>query len=193
MILDKPLYKLLRPLIKLFVFIIFRPKIVGRENIPSNGGVVLAGNHTNNLDSILLIMGCKRCIHFLAKDSLNKGIKGCFFRGMGIIPVNRSVHDKDALMRAEEVLNSGCVIGIFPEGTINRTNRVIMPFKIGAVKMAKDTDSIVVPFTIKGRYHIFKNNLILEFYEPYKVSSDLELENNRLMDKIRGELDDEIS
>ena len=54
---------------------------------------------------------------------------------MGIIPVNRKIHDKNALKTAEEELLNKKVIGIFPEGTINRTDEVTIPFKIGAVKI----------------------------------------------------------
>ena len=81
------------------------------------------------------------------------------------------------------------VIGIFPEGTINRTDDTIMPFKIGAVKMANDTSSYIVPFTIKGKYKIFRKTVILQIYKPYKVKDDLNIENEKLMKKIKKELE----
>lgn len=174
-------YKLVRPIIKGFVFIVFHPTIIGKENIPK-GRVVLAGNHTNNLDCLLLIACTKRCIHFLAKDSLYKGLKKLIFKNMAIIPVNRKIHDKSVFENANKVLSNDKVIGIFPEGTINRTSDIIMPFKIGAVKMASDTNSYIVPFTITGSYKLFNNNLKIEFKEAYKLSSsDLEEENKKLM------------
>lgn len=187
------LYRTLRPLIKSFVKLTYRPKFIGLENIPSNGSVVLAGNHTNILDCILLIASTKRCIHFLAKDELIKGAKKVIFKNMGIIPVNRSIHDKDALEKAKERLYSGGVIGIFPEGTINRTKDVIMPFKIGAVKMASDTSSMIVPFTIKGKYKIFKNDLVIEFQKPYKTKdTNLDHENDKLMNIIKEKLEEKL-
>ena len=64
------LYKISRPIIKVFTNIVFRPTYKGLDNIPLNGRVILAGNHTNYLDSILLISSTKRVVHFLAKDSL---------------------------------------------------------------------------------------------------------------------------
>ena len=77
----------------------------------------------------------------------------------------------------------------FPEGTVNKTSDVILPFKIGAVKMAHDTDSLIVPFTIKGKFRLF-NNLRIEFFKPYKISSDdLTLENQKLMDIISKSLE----
>ncbi len=186
---DKRLYKVLRPFIKFIIYFIYRPKVIDKDNIPKEGRIVLAGNHTNNLDSLLLISTTKRCIHFLAKDSLSKGIKKILFNNMGIIPVNRKIHDKEALNASKKILNNDGVIGIFPEGTINRTEEIILPFKIGAVKMAFDTKSPIVIFTITGKYRPFKNNLTIKFEKPYKISNiDLDEENKILMEKIKNEL-----
>ena len=77
-------------------------------------------------------------------------------KGMGSIPVNRRIHDKNALKGAIKALEKDLCVGIFPEGTINRTNDIIMPFKIGAVKAASETNSVIVPFTITGQYKLFK-------------------------------------
>ena len=182
---DPIFYKIVRPIIKVFFFIIFRPKVIGQENIPKDKAIILAGNHTNYLDCIFLISITKRCIHFLAKHSLYKGIKKPLFKNMGIIPVNRQTKNKKAVQAAEAVLNDHGTIGIFPEGTINRTNDIIMPFKIGTVKMAKDTNCYIVPFAITGKYRLFNNHLQITFTKPYKISSpDLEEENKILMNKV---------
>ena len=184
------LYKITKPIISLFIKITFRPKYIGLENIPKNGKVVLAGNHTKFFDPLLIMSSTNRIVHFLAKDSLYKGFKGIIFKNMGIIPVNRKIHDKEALSKAKEFLNKGACIGIFPEGTVNKTNDIIMPFKIGAVKMAHDTDSYIVPFTIKGKFKIFNNNLKIEYFKPYKISSDdLNVENEKLMKIISNSLE----
>ena len=182
------LYRITRPIIKVFCKLTFRPTYIGLENIKDKGSIVLAGNHTNYLDCILLISSTKRVIHFLAKDDLTKGFKKIIFNNFGIIPVNRKIHDSNALKNSINVLKENKVIGIFPEGTINRTEDIIMPFKIGAVKMANETNSYIVPFTIKGKYKPFRKNVKIEFYKPYKVSNNLDKENKKLMDKISLEL-----
>lgn len=182
---DPILYKIVRPILKGLFYILYRPTIIGKENIPKEGKVILAGNHTNNFDCIFLISTTKRCIHFLAKDSLYKGIKKPIFKNMGIIPVNRKAKNKEALNIAERTLNQDKVIGIFPEGTINRTKDIIMPFKIGAVKMANDTTSEIIPFSITGKYKLFNNKLTIIFDKPYKISNnELSFENKILMDKV---------
>jgi len=183
------LYRILRPILTLIFKLLYRPTIIGKNNIPKTGRLVLAGNHTNNFDCILLIASTKRTIHFLAKDELIKGWKKIIFKNMGIIPVNRKIHDKNALIKAIETLNKDKVIGIFPEGTINKTEDTIMPFKIGAVKMAKETDSYIVPFTITGNYKLGKKNIKIEFYKPYKTTKDLDYENNKLMEIIKTNLE----
>lgn len=187
---DTLFYKIVRPILwGLFKFL-YRPTIVGKENIPKNGGVVLAGNHTKWLDAIMLITACPRQVHFLAKDSLFKGFMGILLRGVGGIPVNRKIHDKDALLSAKKTLSMDLCIGIFPEGTINRTDDIIMPFKIGAVKMSHDTDSTLVPFIITGEYKWFRRNTRIEFFPGYKIKSDdLTKENEKLMKKISRELE----
>ena len=173
-------YKFARPIIKVFVKMVYRPTIIGRENIPSSGGVVLAGNHTNYFDSILLISCTKRTIHFLGKKELFEGKFKWIFKNMGIIPVNRKQKDPNSLKSAIEVLNYDKVIGIFPEGTINRTQDVTMPFKFGAVKMCMETKSTMVPFVITGKYRPFRRGLKIQFLKSYKLKSDIEKENNKL-------------
>ena len=120
----------------------------------------------------------------MGKHTLFKGIKKYLFTSMGVIPVNRTIKDKNCMIEARKVLNNNLVIGIFPEGTINRTNDIIMPFKMGAIKLAFDTDSYILPFSITGKYT--KNGKItICFGEAYNLESDdLVLENERLMEKV---------
>lgn len=186
---DVILYRITRPLIKVFMKIFFCPTYIGIEFLPTDNNFILAGNHTSYLDPLLLISSTDKTIHFLAKDSLLRGIKGILFKNMGIIPVNRKIHDKNALKTAEEELLNKKVIGIFPEGTINKTEDITIPFKIGAVKMAQDTDTLLVPFTITGKYKIFRKSVVIEFYKPYKINDNLTSENTKLREFISDELE----
>ena len=172
-------------------YLLFHPKIVGRENIPRTGGVVLAGNHTKWMDPVLIICAVRRKVHFLAKVELFKVFGKYFFSACGCIPVNRKIHDKDALSSAREVLEEGKVIGIFPEGTVNKTDDVTLPFKIGAVKMANDTDSYVVPFVITGKFRVFGKGIKIEFLEKIKIDDDLTKENESLRNIISLKLEEE--
>ena len=184
------LYKVVRPIVTFLFKIIFRPKYIGLENIPKDGAFILAGNHTNNLDCIFLMSATKRTIHFLAKEELIKGPQKILFKNMGIIPVNRKIHDKYALTNAIKVLNEGKVIGIFPEGTFNKSKNPILPFKIGAVKMASTTNKVIIPFIITGKYKIISNNLKIEFLKKESIprEKDLTSYNEKLMNIISEKL-----
>ncbi len=182
------LYRIVRRPLGFCFKAIYKPSVIGKKNIPENGRIILAGNHTNYFDCILVGTATKRCVHYLAKDELMKGPLKYIFKGMGIIPVNRRQKDKAALENAENILKDEKVIGIFPEGTINRTEDIIMPFKFGAVKMAKDTDTAIVPFVITGKYKPFKRSVKIRFFEPVEVSDNLEESNNNLMNIVASEL-----
>lgn len=183
---DNKLYIILRPLITWFFKTFFRPSIMGVENIPESGRCVLAGNHTSIFDAPLLIAASRRSIHFLAKSELWKGPKKIIFANLGLIPVNRKIKDGRALVMAERYLKSELVVGIFPEGTTEKDGSMLK-FKKGAVKMAYDTNSPIVPFVISGKYRLFSKNLRIKFLAPIKVSSDILRENENLMNIIRNE------
>lgn len=167
---------------------VYRPTLTGTENIPENGRVILAGNHTNYFDCLLVASATKRCVHYLAKDELMRGPLKLIFGSLGIIPVNRRQKDKAALETAEAMLRDEKFIGIFPEGTINRTDDIIMPFKFGAVKMARDTETPIIPFVITGKYKPFKRNVKIRFFEPMTVGENLEDANNALMNTVKTEI-----
>ena len=180
---DVLLYKVLRPIITFLFKLLYRPKIIGASNIPKSKRIILAGNHNNNFDSALLISSTKRNIHFLAKAELFTGMKKILFSNMGLIPVNRKVKDHNVLEHAYNYLNNDKVIGIFPEGTFGRGT--ILPFKIGAVKMAYETKSQIVPFAITGTYKLFSKDLKIVFGKPIKINSDnLEQENEKLRNTV---------
>ena len=175
-------YKTIRFLFKWLFKLWYNPTIIGKENIQKEGSIVLAGNHKSMLDPCLVVISTKRVVHFLAKDKYyDKKIVGDFFKLMQCIKVNTKNKDGKALENAISVLNQQGVIGIFPEGTRNKTNKLLQPFKFGAVKMASDTNSYIVPFAITGDYKFRSKNLTIQFEKPYKIKSkELEKENNKL-------------
>ena len=182
---DNIFYKCVRPI--LYVFIkLYKPTYIGLENIPKDKSFILVGNHTSYLDPILVASTTKECVHFFAKDSLYKGIKKPLFKALGIIPVNRKIKDKNALNLGIKYLNNNKVIGIFPEGTINKTDEKIMRFKYGAVKMSKETSKLIVPFAINNKYKFLKKSVSITIGTPYVVKGALEIENNKLMNIVEN-------
>lgn len=167
------------------------PKYEGCENIPSTGGFVFAGNHTSFMDAATIVSTPKRIIHTLSKKELFKGgIISAFFRSMACIPVDRKSHDENAKKEVIDMLNNGHAVGIFPEGTINRTLGTkdevpLLPFKKGAVNFALKTNTPIVPFATTGKYRILRKGLIVRYGKPYYVkSNDVEKETEILRNKI---------
>lgn len=183
---EPPLYRFFRPIVSVIFKLLFRPEITGKENIPKDSAAILAGNHTNFFDCFMIIGATKRCVHFLAKNALFKNaFTNRFFTSAGLIRVYRNGKDKEALNCAEEYLKNGSIIGIFPEGTTSKNGGGSLPFKIGAVKMAMDTDTPIVPFTINGKYRIFTKGVEIIFQEPYKIENeDLLYANDELKSKV---------
>ena len=182
---DTIFYKIVKPLVWFFIKVFIHPKVIGLENIPKKGRILLAGNHTRWLDPVSLVGITKRQVHFLAKEELFHGITKPIVKGMGCVPVNRKIHDKSALEEAIHFLEADLCIGIFPEGTINRTKEVIMPFKIGAVKACHDTNTKLVPFIITGKYKVFGKSATIEFLEPITIGDNLEEENQKFMELVK--------
>lgn len=179
-----PLYRFLRPIIKFLMKLVFRFEVVNKNNLPKNGPYILVGNHKSNFDCVAVIATTKETVHFLAKKELLDGKFAWLFRMMGIIPVDRKTRNKEAMNTGNRVLLNGGVIGIFPEGTFNNTEYIMRPFKMGAVKMASDTKSLIVPFAIVGNYKLFRKIKIV-IGKPYKIKSkDLKGENITLMNKV---------
>ena len=178
-------YKIIRFIFRPIFLLVYRPEYINLENVPSKGRVILAGNHTNILDALIMIFGPKRVVHMMAKKELFNNIIGkWFFKSMACISVDRSIHDSDAKNEAINVLNNDELLGIFPEGTINKTNSVLLPFKYGAVSFASKTNSKIVPFAIVGKYKLFRKNIKIIYGKPYKVNKNLEIDNKLLMKKV---------
>ena len=179
------IYRFLYPGVIALFRIIFRPRFYGKENIPKDGAFVLAGNHIKFLDCFTVIASTGRCVHFLAKAELFKHpVTNWFFNTAGIIPVHRERKDKAALEDAIKYLNHGCAVGIFPEGRVNKTDTRLLPLKFGAVKMASETNTVVVPFSINGRYKPFKRSIDITFHEPTYIDPQSLAEENERLYKI---------
>lgn len=178
-------YKIFSPIVSMLFYIIFLPKVKGRENIPKKKAAILAGNHKSNLDCFMVILSTRRCVHFLAKAELFKlSFLNWFFRNSGLIPVYRNGKDKKALEAAIEYLKNNKLVGVFPEGRLNKKSRTtVLPFKIGAVKMAKETGKPIIPFTIKGKYIPFARSIEINFQRPFYVTDNNLDEANKILER----------
>lgn len=107
---------ILKPIYKLY----YRPTIINKEAIPSDGPVIICSNHIHLFDQNTALISTNRMIHYMAKKEHLDGKFGWFFKTVGCIRVDREIHDENAKGEAISLLNNGYVIGLFPEGTRNQ-------------------------------------------------------------------------
>lgn len=134
------------PLIRLYWLV--RPR--GRANVPRDRGAILACNHRAAIDPVLVCMSFWRQVCWLAKVELVKSKRvAWFFRGAGVLPVNREAPDERWLAMAERALKENKLFGIFPEGTRSPDGRVYRGYT-GVARIAQRSGAPVVPTAILG-------------------------------------------
>lgn len=192
---NKFLYRLYKIILGPIFIAYYTPKVIGKENIPKDGSILLVGNHIHLMDQCVPILSTKRVVNYMAKKEYfdNKKV-AWFFKSAGCIPVDRSKKDDTAVNAALNILNNGGAIGLFPEGTRNKTNLFLQPFKFGAVSMAKKTNSYLVPFGITGDYTFRSKNLTVRFGKPFKIPEKMDLEeaNKKLYKTIEKLMKDNL-
>lgn len=179
-------YKILRFLTYPFFKLLYPVKIINQKNIPQEGPLIFCGNHLNFKDQFPVIYSTKKVIHWMSKKEYFDGPFAFFFKLTGCICVDRQNHGGTSLDIAKNYLKNNSNIGIFPEGTRNRTKNDLLPFKIGAVYLAKETNATIIPFAISGDFKIRSKNTILRFGTPFKVDNtdDLTTANTKLYEEI---------
>jgi 1-acyl-sn-glycerol-3-phosphate acyltransferase len=141
--------------------LLFRPKIIGRSDVPKNGPVLIASNHLSFADSIVLTLVAPRSVSFLAKAEYftGRGFRGwvskAFFSGVGAIPVQRGAGAaaQDALNDGLEVLHAGDAFSIYPEGTRSLDGRLYKG-RTGVAWLALTSGAPVVPVALSGTQNL---------------------------------------
>lgn len=150
-------YVIARLVIRPLFWVLFRPRVIGRENVPLTGPVILASNHLSFIDSIVIPSVAPRRVALLAKAEYFTagGVSGWFtrtlFGALGALPVERETHRaaQAALDTALGVLTRGGAFGIYPEGTRTRDGRLARG-KTGVAWLALTADCPVVPVAVHG-------------------------------------------
>ena len=171
-------YKFVTKAFKCFVNIFYKYKVIGAENIPDEGNVIIAANHKSNLDPIFLAAAIEnRQVAAIAKKELFD-IKPLAYilKKLNVIPINREKPDISTIKNILKAIKDGYVLGIFPEGT-----RIKEPgfgkAKAGLSLFAIKGKAQVVPISIISNYKLFNRVTIyidkpISFEEYYKQRTD---------------------
>lgn len=166
---DSPVYRWSTRAFKLFLLVWHRLSIRGAENIPDEGGVMIASNHASYLDPPVVGVGYrKRPVHFMARNTLWKpGFGKWWMDSVGCIPVARGTGDRRALTVTIKMLKEGKVVSMFPEGTRTEDGE-LQEAKGGVGFIIEKSQCVVVPAYIDGSYKAHAKGA--KFIKPYKVT-----------------------
>lgn len=161
-------YRICAVVLRSLSFLLFRPRVQGRENIPLEGSVLIAPTHRSNLDFLFSLAMSRRKIFFMAKESLFRvPLLGPALIQLGAFPVKRGAPDREAMRSAEQVLAAGHALIMFPEGTRSE-GEAILPLHDGAMFVAARTHSRVVPVGIGGSERAMPPFKVVP--RPYRVT-----------------------
>lgn len=153
-----------RPIMKVF----YRYKFINNNSIPHEGAYIIASNHMSFSDPVLLGLGQRRRLFFMAKQELfkNKFFAG-LIRALGAFPVERGAGDGKAIKTSEDLIKEGNVMTIFIEGGRTKTGEFMRP-RSGCALVAQQMQVPVIPacITITGNpKHRFAKRVI-HFGDP---------------------------
>jgi 1-acyl-sn-glycerol-3-phosphate acyltransferase len=184
--------------------VLARVEVVGLENLPSQGGCIVASNHLSRIDPPLVFaLGERQDMTALVADKYKRNL---FIRplivGVGGIWINREEADVHALREARQFLRDGGVLGIAPEGTRSRTGALIQA-KTGTAYLADKAGVPVVPAAIYGSesairqlFHLRRPAIHIEFGKPFMLEpvsrsnrdTDLQRNTDEIMCRIAAML-----
>ncbi|MBA2949956.1 lysophospholipid acyltransferase family protein [Streptomyces himalayensis] len=127
---------------------LWKPRVLGAWKVPATGPAILAVNHSHNIDGPMVMGVAPRPTHFLIKKEAFVGPLDPFLRGIGQLKVDRTSTDRTAITQALGVLESGGVLGIFPEGT--RGSGDFASLRAGLAYFAVRSGAPIVPVAVLG-------------------------------------------
>jgi 1-acyl-sn-glycerol-3-phosphate acyltransferase len=177
---------------------LYRLRADGQENLPQNGGYVLAANHTSNFDPWPLGMPLwpRRFLRFMAKSELYWWPLGWIITAGGGFPVRRGEGDIEAMNRATDLARRGYVVAMFPHGTRQRkglVKRHQQKAHTGAARIALEAGVPLVPAAIKGTDRLLRlGPLRVRYGKPIPVDDLQDLDRPAALRELTDRLMVEI-
>ena len=180
-----PLYHVIAALSWPLIYGLFRLQAHGRENLPADGGYVLACNHVSNLDPwpLGLPLWPRRWLRFMAKAELYWWPAKYVLDGAGAFPVHRGLGDREAIDTARRLAQEGNVVVMFPEGTRRRkgvVKRHVARPRSGAARIALEAGVPLVPAAVSGTDRLLALG-------PLRIAygAPVDIEDLRAIDDVR--------
>ena len=162
-------YYVVKAICWLILKIFWRMEIIGIENLPQSGGLIIASNHVSYLDPAVLTASFNRKIYFLTKKEVFKNNFISFLlKNMNALPIDRGKVDMLAFKKAINILQEEKVLGIFPEGT-RSSNGELQELKLGTIKIAMKTGVPILPVGIIGTHKIYPRGIIFPILFKHKI------------------------
>ena len=178
--------------------VLFTYDCVGVENVPARGPAVVAANHPSYLDPILLSLQVPRPIYFMAWDALFRvPLLGALMRAFGAFPVDtQRGKGREAYAKAKVLVESGEVVGLFPEGHRSPTGWMEPRLREGAARLAWETGAPLVPATIAGAFRAWPRfaalprpaRIRVRYHEPIDPSAYRALPEEDALPALLAEL-----
>ena len=157
--------KIVKPIIKSFLNVLFKVRVEGEENIPQEGGCMICANHISLWDPVMLMIYLSRPVTFMAKAELFKiPVLKSILKAVKAFPVKRGTGDIGAVKAALKALKEENVLGIFPTGTREKKADKL-EVKAGIALIAAKAGTKVVPVYIDTEFKWFKE-VVLRVGEP---------------------------
>nr|WP_202510738.1 lysophospholipid acyltransferase family protein [Streptomyces sp. SID5643] len=180
---------------------LWRPRVLGAWRVPASGPVILAVNHSHNIDGPMVMGVAPRPTHFLIKKEAFIGPLDPFLLGIGQVKVDRDTTDRTAITNALGVLAGGGVLGIFPEGT--RGEGDFASLRAGLAYFAVRSGAPIVPVAVLGSSDKpgrlikalppLRSRVDVVFGEPFEAGDGSGRRTRKALDEATGRIQKQLA
>lgn len=170
-------------------------KIIGKENLPKNGKIVVVGNHQGYCDVMVMVLSFPFNVGFIAKRELfYVPVVAFWLHILNCVPMDRkSPRDSvKAILKGISHVEQGIPMIIFPEGTRSRSNQM-RPFKAGSFKLALKPEALIVPVTIDGAYKLFEEYHLVSPFHRVRVTIHPPIDTAKLSEEEKADLPTQLA